>query len=41
MNRTSTTFVFMELDKIEAAVRAAMNIIYEWMLLSIAFVMQK
>jgi hypothetical protein len=29
------------LDKVEAAVRAAMNIIYEWMLLSIAFVMQK
>jgi len=31
----------MELDKVEAAVRAAMNIIYESMLLSIAFVMQK
>ena len=41
MNRTSTPLVFMELDKVEAAVRATMNIIYEWMLLSIAFVMQE
>ncbi len=41
MNRASTPLVFTELDKVEAAVRAAMNIIYEWMLLSIAFVMEK